>query len=97
MLLTGDVVPAARAAEIGLVNKVVEAHNLPDHVMAIARQICEKSSVTLAIGKTAFYKQREMTIADAYDYAVGVMVENMLLRDAVEGIDAFIEKRPPNW
>ncbi len=97
MLLIGDVVPAARAAEIGLVNKVVEAHNLSGYVMSIARQICKKSSVTLAIGKTAFYKQREMTIADAYDYAVGVMVENMLLRDAVEGIDAFIEKRPPNW
>jgi enoyl-CoA hydratase/carnithine racemase len=97
MLLTGAVIPAARAAEMGLVNAVVPTAELSTHVTSTAREICSKSSVTLATGKAAFYKQREMTRADAYDYAVGVMVENMLHQDAVEGIDAFITKRKPTW
>ena len=97
MLLTGDVVPAARAAEMGLVNAVVTAQPLADHVKDVAHKIAAKSPATLATGKTAFYQQREMAVADAYDYAVGVMVENMLHSDAVEGINAFIDKRPPHW
>ena len=97
MLLTGEMVPAARAAEIGLVNAVVDAADLTDHVTAVAHKIASKSPVTLAIGKSAFYTQRELSIADAYEYASRVMVENMLHRDAVEGIDAFIEKREPKW
>jgi enoyl-CoA hydratase/carnithine racemase len=97
MLLTGEMVPAARAAEIGLVNAVVHDAGLTDHVTAVAHKIASKSPVTLAIGKSAFYTQRELSIADAYEYASRVMVENMLHRDAVEGIDAFIEKREPKW
>ena len=97
MLLTGEMVPASRAAEIGLVNAVVDDAELTAHVTAVAHKIASKSPVTLAIGKSAFYTQRELSIADAYEYASRVMVENMLHRDAVEGIDAFIEKREPKW
>ena len=65
--------------------------------MALADRIASKPPVTLAIGKEAFYRQIEMALAEAYDYAAGVMVENMLHADAEEGIGAFIEKRDPVW
>ena len=97
MLLTGDMTPAARAAEMGLVNRVVSEDALQGATMEMARKIASKSSMTLATGKRAFYAQREMPLAQAYDYASGVMVDNMLARDAVEGIGAFIEKRAPQW
>jgi enoyl-CoA hydratase/carnithine racemase len=97
MLLTGDMTSAARAAQIGLVNRVVAADALRDATMVMARKIASKSSMTLATGKRAFYAQREMPLAQAYDHASGVMVENMLARDAEEGIGAFIEKRAPQW
>jgi enoyl-CoA hydratase/carnithine racemase len=97
MLLTGDLLPAARAAEIGLVNRVVPADTLPDATLALAQQIASKSPLTVKIGKEAFYRQLEMPLAQAYDYASRVMTENMLARDAEEGIDAFIEKRDPKW
>ena len=97
MLLTGDMVPAARAAEIGLVNHAVAPETVTEATMAMARKIASKSSLTLATGKRAFYEQREMPLAQAYDYASAVMVENMLARDAEEGIGAFIEKRAPQW
>ena len=97
MLLTGDMTPATRAAEIGLVNRVVAPEMLQDATMEMAGKIASKSSMTLATGKRAFYAQREMPLADAYDYASNVMVENMLARDAAEGIGAFIEKRSPQW
>ncbi len=97
MLLTGDMIPADRAAEIGLVNRAVTDDTLRDATMEMARRIASKSSMTLATGKRAFYAQREMPLAEAYDYASAVMVENMLARDAEEGIGAFIEKRAPNW
>lgn len=97
MLLTGDMVPADRAAEIGLVNRVVDAGALRDAVMEMAGKIASKSSMTLATGKRAFYAQREMPLAEAYAYASQVMVDNMLARDAEEGIGAFIEKRAPQW
>jgi enoyl-CoA hydratase/carnithine racemase len=97
MLLGGEMVSAARAAEIGLLNRAVAAEDLEEAVMTMARKIASKSSMTLATGKRAFYAQREMALADAYDYATQVMVENMLARDAEEGIGAFIEKRAPQW
>ena len=97
MLLTGEMVTAERAAEIGLVNTVIDKASLREHVTNVAKKITSKSSVTLAMGKAAFYAQRELSIADAYDYAAKVMVENMLHRDAAEGINAFIEKRDPKW
>ena len=97
MLLTGDMVSAARAAEMGLVNQVVPTAELRTASMALAKKIAAKSSLTVARGKRAFYQQIEMDLADAYIFAAEVMVENMLARDAEEGIAAFIEKRPPDW
>lgn len=97
MLLTGDMITADRAAEIGLVNRVVATEKLHEASMEMARKIASKSSLTLATGKRAFYAQREMPLSEAYDYASSVMVDNMLTRDAEEGIGAFIEKRKPRW
>ncbi len=97
MLLTGEMTSAHRAAEIGLVNRAVAPETLREEVMAMARTIASKSSVTLAIGKRAFHEQREMSLSAAYEHASNVMVENMLARDAEEGIGAFIEKREPRW
>jgi enoyl-CoA hydratase/carnithine racemase len=97
MLLTGDAIDADRAREIGLVNRVVAATGLDDAVAALARQIAGKSPLTLAIGKEAFYRQLELGLAEAYDYAAAAMTTNMLAADAAEGIDAFLAKRPPVW
>src|SRR6187401_417023 len=97
MLLTGDLVPAEEARRIGLVNRVVAPGSERTEALALARQIASKSALTVKIGKEAFYRQLEMSLADAYRYAADVMVENMLARDAEEGIGAFIEKRTPGW
>jgi enoyl-CoA hydratase/carnithine racemase len=97
MLLTGDMVDAARAREIGLVNRVVPAERLDDEVTALARQIVAKSPLTLAIGKEAFYRQIDLDLEAAYRYASETMTRNMMARDAGEGIDAFLEKRPAIW
>lgn len=97
MLLLGDMVPAARAAEMGLVNRVVPAQALQAQTQSFAEKIASKSSLTLATGKGAFYAQAEMPLSQAYAYAAQVMVDNMLARDAEEGIGAFIEKRAPQW
>lgn len=97
MLLTGEAVSAETAARIGLVNRVVPAGSEREEAMALARQIAAKSALTVKIGKEAFYRQLEMNLAEAYAYASRTMVENMLARDAEEGIGAFIEKRSPQW
>lgn len=97
MLLTGDLIAAQDAQRIGLVNRVVAPGAERDEALKLARQIASKSALTVKIGKEAFYRQLEMNLADAYRYASDVMVENMLARDAEEGIGAFIEKRAPNW
>ena len=97
MLLTGDMVDAAGAERIGLVNAVVPESGLDDAVDALARKIASKSPLTLKIGKQAFYRQRELSLEEAYGYASRVMAENMETRDAQEGIDAFLEKRKPVW
>jgi enoyl-CoA hydratase/carnithine racemase len=97
MLLTGDMIPAARALEIGLINRVVPGTELSAATFALARQIAAKSPLTLKIGKEAFYRQAEMGLAQAYDYASEVMTRNMMAADAAEGIDAFLAKRPPVW
>ncbi len=97
MLLTGDLVDAARARELGLINRVVPEAELDAAVTTLAQQIAAKSPLTLAIGKEAFYRQAEMALDDAYAYASEVMTRNMLARDAEEGIDAFLAKRPPVW
>jgi enoyl-CoA hydratase/carnithine racemase len=97
MLLTGDLIPAARAQQLGLINRVVPEADLPAATRALATQIATKSPLTVAIGKEAFYRQAEMPLAAAYDYASEVMTRNMLARDAEEGIDAFLSKREPQW
>jgi enoyl-CoA hydratase/carnithine racemase len=97
MLLTGEAVSAEEARRIGLVNRVVPAGREREEAMALAREIASKSALTVKIGKEAFYRQLEMNLADAYAYAARTMVENMLARDAEEGIGAFIEKRSPQW
>ena len=97
MLLTGEMVDSEKAEHIGLVNRVVEDNNLTESTMTMAKLIASKSRMTLKTGKQAFYKQKEMSLSDAYDYTSSVMVENMLKIDAQEGIDAFIEKRHPKW
>lgn len=97
MLLLGDMLSAADAEEYGLVNRVVADAEVADAALGLARQIAGKSRATVAIGKSAFYRQVEMPLAEAYDYAAAVMVENMMYRDAEEGIGAFIEKREPKW
>ncbi len=97
MLLSGDLIPAERAKEFGLINRVVAPEALDDEVAGLAAKIASKSPVTVSIGKEAFYRQVEMTLEDAYAYTAQVMTENMMKRDAAEGIDAFIEKRAPQW
>ena len=97
MLLTGEPIPAARAREIGLINRVVAAGAERDAAIALAQKVALKSAYTIKLGKEAFYRQAEMNRADAYRYAAEVMTENMMARDAEEGIGAFIEKRTPKW
>jgi enoyl-CoA hydratase/carnithine racemase len=97
MLLTGDLISADEAARIGLVNQVVPAGQERATAIKLAEKIAAKSTHTVKIGKEAFYRQAEMSLADAYDYTSQVMVENMLARDAEEGISAFIEKRDAKW
>lgn len=97
MLLTGDMISAQRAAETGLINRIADASELTTTVMDVAGKIAAKSSKTLAIGKQAFYQQREQSLSQAYDFCADVMVENILAKDAEEGINAFIEKRAPQW
>lgn len=97
MLLTGDMVSADRAAEIGLINRAVASEDLTAETMALAEKMASKSPLTLKIGKEAFQRQFDLPIAEAYRECAGVMVENMLAEDAEEGIGAFLEKRSPNW
>ncbi len=97
MLLTGDLIDATRARELGLVNRVVPEAELDTAVAALAAQIVQKSPLTLGIGKEGFYRQAEMGLDEAYAYASEVMTRNMLAHDAAEGIDAFLAKRTPEW
>jgi enoyl-CoA hydratase/carnithine racemase len=97
MLLTGDLIDAATAKALGLVNRVVPAAELRTATSALARQIAGKSALTVAIGKEAFYRQAELGLDNAYRYAAEVMTRNMMALDAAEGIEAFLEKRPPVW
>lgn len=97
MLLTGETIDASTAREFGLVNRIVPREYLNQIVMKYAEVIASKSPLTVRIGKEAFYRQAEMTLEDAYDYTAQVMVENMMARDAEEGIGAFIDKRKPEW
>jgi len=97
MLLTGDMIDAEHAARIGLVNRVVPQEEARTAAFALARQIATKSPYTLKVGKEAFYRQLELGLDAAYAYASDVMTQNLMARDAEEGIAAFIEKREPKW
>ena len=97
MLLLGEMLEAGAARDYGLVNRVVPADHVMHEAMSMAETIASKSPLTVAIGKEAFYRQLELDLSGAYDYAADVMVRNMLARDAEEGINACLEKRPPRW
>ena len=97
MLLTGEPISAASARDIGLINRVVASGKEREAAIALAEAIARKSAYTIKIGKAAFYRQAEMSLADAYRYTAEVMAENMMALDAEEGIGAFIEKREPRW
>ena len=97
MLLTGEAVDARRALEWGLVNRVVPAGELDNAVLALAAQIRSKPRCTIAQGKRAFYEQLEMGLERAYELAGHVIASSFAHEEGREGMDAFIEKRPPNW
>tara|TARA_E500000178_G_scaffold344108_1_gene391847 strand:+ start:258 stop:1052 length:795 start_codon:yes stop_codon:yes gene_type:complete len=97
MLLTGDMIGSIEAKRISLINDHVPSKNLSIEVMNLARKIASKSMQTVKIGKSAFYKQAELSLHEAYKYTSEIMTENTLNEDAKEGISSFLEKRNPNW
>ncbi|MCE8508992.1 enoyl-CoA hydratase [Ruegeria pomeroyi] len=97
MLTTGQFIEASRAADLGLVNRVVPAADLEAETRALADTVAGKLGAAVRIGKEAFYRQQLLPLDQAYAYTGEVMVENMLYRDTAEGIAAFIEKRDPDW
>lgn len=97
MLLTGELISATDAMRFGLVNRVVPATDLETETLKLATLVSSKPKTTIKIGKEAFYRQLEMPLSDAYDYASRVMTENILEAEAEEGIGAFVEKRDPKW
>ncbi|MEX0364746.1 MAG: enoyl-CoA hydratase, partial [Ruegeria sp.] len=97
MLTTGQFIPATRAEELGLVNRIVPPEALEAETRALADTLAAKLGAAVKIGKQAFYQQMQMPLDQAYAYTRDVMVENMLYRDTEEGIAAFIEKRDPDW
>ena len=97
MLLSGEFIDAEQAARTGLINAAVSAEELNERVMHFATRIASKSPLTVRIGKTAFYQQLPMPLADAYAFTSRVMTDNMQTHDAREGIDAFMAKRDPEW
>jgi enoyl-CoA hydratase/carnithine racemase len=97
MLLTGDMISAEDAVRMGLVNRAVAPGSEREEALKLARKIAAKSAMTITMGKRAFYRQREMPLAEAYRYASDVMIDNLLKHDAEEGIRAFVEKRDPKW
>ena len=97
MLLTGIPITAARALEVGLVNRVVSADQLDASIKELTDAIVASSGATLSLGKRAFYDQLALDEGTAYDQATCVMVENAIQYDAQEGITAFLQKRPPQW
>lgn len=97
MLTTGEFIGADRAREVGLVNRVVPAERLAEETQALARTVAAKLTAAVRVGKAAFYDQMGLPVAQAYERAGQVMVDNMLWRDTDEGIAAFLEKRAPDW
>ncbi len=97
MLVTGDFMNAQEALNQGLINKIAEPHELDASVEALVTKILAKPPVALAMGKELFYMQLETGIEKAYEYASQTMACNMMDASALEGVQAFIEKRKPNW
>lgn len=97
MLTTGRFIETDEAMRLGLINKSVPAEDLQRETDALAQLVASKLASAVKVGKQAFYAQAAMTTADAYDFAGGVMVQNMLDSDTNEGINAFLEKRKPDW
>ena len=97
MLLTGDMVDAETALRFGLVNRVAEPDALDATIQGFAQNIISRSTLTISIGKQAFYKQLDMDLDEAYKFASEVMAKNMMAPDAGEGVDAFLGKRKPEW
>ena len=97
MLLMGEMISAETAAHWGLINRMADEGKAEEEALNMAEVIASKSPATVKIGIEAFYKQAEMPLDQAYDYTAQVMVDNMMHRDAEEGINAFIEKRKPEW
>jgi enoyl-CoA hydratase/carnithine racemase len=97
LLLTGDFIDANAAMSYGLVNEVVEPQDLEQTTLALAKKILSKPSAAVTLGKQLFYKQVETTLDKAYELASQTMACNMMDPEALEGIQAFIDKRPPTW
>ena len=97
LLTTGEFMSAARAAELGLINRAVPGEDLEAETLKLATTIAGKLGSAVKIGKEAYYRQLEMPLEEAYAYTSDVIVENLMHRDTIEGLAAFIEKRPPNW
>ena len=97
MLTTGRFIHTDEAKSLGLINRAVPGETLAQSVQEMADVIASKLPAAVKIGKEAFYEQAQLTTEAAYRYAGSVMVQNMLDRDTDEGINAFIEKRKPDW
>ena len=97
MLVTGDFISAEEARVRGLVNRVVDADQLDGAVDALVQSIVSKPRVVIAMGKALFYRQLELGLQAAYDDAAQTMACNMMEPSALEGVQAFIDKRPPRW
>tara|TARA_Y100001954_G_scaffold229764_1_gene276251 strand:+ start:501 stop:1283 length:783 start_codon:yes stop_codon:yes gene_type:complete len=97
MLVTGEKITAKEAKDFRLINKIINRKILNTSVLKLAKNISEKSSQSIKIGKEAFYNQLELSNKKAYDYTSEVMTKNMEAKDAKEGVAAFLEKRTPKW
>ena len=97
MLMTGEFINASQAVDWGLLNHSVAPDLLNSTVSDLCVQICSKSQVAVSTGKTLFYNQLEKPLAEAYELAGDAMACNMMSDDVKEGIDAFFEKRQPEW
>ena len=96
MLLTAEMIDASEAKRISLINEYVEENELKQYVLSLADKISKKSANVVQLGKKAFYKQLNMNLSDAYKYTSKIMSDNVLKEDAIEGINAYIEKRKHN-
>lgn len=97
MLTTGDFIDAARAAELGLINRAVPHERLDTETMLLAEKLASKLGVAVKVGKESFYRQLEMGLEEAYAFTGANMAENMMFRDTEQGVAAFLDKRAPEW